>query len=297
MALDVYTAALLAAVAWGIDPILSKRGLAYGGTPGQVAVLVVGVRAVTFWSALFVLYGPSRMFVGLTAIGVVVFLAGGFIPTVVGRLGYYTGVDRVGASISTAGTSTHPVFATILALVFLRELITTSQALGIVVVVCGLAVLSISKGGDITGWPLRDLVFPLTAAAVFGLGQVIRRFGLLTTPATPLEATALNDAAAFVGLVGYLLVTREQGGITGLPLRGYVYFIGAGVMSALGLFLLFIGLNAGPVAVASTLVATSALFATAFSALVLRDLERVTRGVVAGAVLVVVGVGLIALAP
>ena len=51
----------------------------------------------------------------------------------------------------------------------------------------------------------------------------------------------------------------------------------------------------GTVAVVITLSGTATLISMLFSALLLRDVERVTRGVLLGALLVVVGVSLISL--
>jgi uncharacterized membrane protein len=62
---------------------------------------------------------------------------------------------------------------------------------------------------------------------------------------------------------------------------------------ALLAFFTAFSLDAGRVAVVDSLAATAPLFTTLFSAVLLRDVERVTRGVVLGALLVVVGVVLI----
>jgi drug/metabolite transporter (DMT)-like permease len=83
--------------------------------------------------------------------------------------------------------------------------------------------------------------------------------------------------------------------VRSIPLRGYACFIGAGVLSGSGLLLFFTGLDNGRVAIVTTLVATATLFATAFSYVGLGGIERITRGIVAGVVLVVFGVGEITL--
>lgn len=79
------------------------------------------------------------------------------------------------------------------------------QAIGIVVVTGGLVPLTFSKGGDITDWKPRELPFPLTTAIAYGTAGVIRRFGLTATPARPLEAVALNETAALLGIGTYAL--------------------------------------------------------------------------------------------
>ena len=63
-------------------------------------------------------------------------------------------------------------------------------------------------------------------------------------------------------------------------------------MALLAFFTAF-SLEAGRVAVVDSLAATAPLFTAIFSAVLLRDVERVTRGVVFGAVLVVIGAVLI----
>jgi uncharacterized membrane protein len=58
----------------------------------------------------------------------------------------------------------------------------------------------------------------------------------------------------------------------------------------------FVALDLGRVAIASSLIATTPLFTAAFAYVLLDDFERITRGDVAGAALVVVGAIVIALA-
>lgn len=286
---------MTAAVLWGLGPVVSKRGFTYGGDPILAALVVVVTGNVLFWTALAVMYGVGDIFVGIPGWGFAVFLASGLVGTAVGRITTYTGIDRIGASINQAVTSTSPLFASFMAFVFLGERLTLGQAVGVAIVVVGVIVLSLSKGGDITGWRLRDLVFPLAASTAFAVGFILRRFGLTATPATPLEATAINEAAALIGLLAFVLA-RQSGGVLVAPRRSFAYFAVTGVLSSLGLLLFFIGLDLGRVAIVSSLVGTSPLFAALFSALLLRDVERVTRGVAAGAVLVAVGVVLLTLA-
>lgn len=91
------------------------------------------------------------------------------------------------------------VLLSVLALGWLGEPVSPGTALGILVLVCGLGVLTLSTGGDHAGWRPVHLL-PLGAAFAFGLGNVMRRFSLGTYDVTVLEAVALNETAALVGL-------------------------------------------------------------------------------------------------
>ncbi|MFC7166725.1 DMT family transporter [Halospeciosus flavus] len=289
--LTVYLLALLPAVLWGLSPVFSKRGMAAGGSALQASLVVVVVDSLLFWAALVALQGVD-LFANLTLPAVATFAVAGVVGTSLGRLATFVGVHRVGASVNSAGISTRPLFATLLAVGWLGETVSPGMVLGIVVLIVGLVVLALAKGGDIGGWRPRDLLFPLAAAFAFGLGNVLRKFGLDTYDATVLEAVALNETAALVAL-GAFLVARRGTDVLAAPRETYGYFAVSGTLTAFALASLFAALELGRVAVVDPLAATAPLFTTLFSAVFLRDLEVVTRGVVAGALLVVVGVGMV----
>lgn len=290
----VYGLALLPAVLWGFSPILSKRGMAGGGSSLQASLTVVTVDSAVYWTALVVLVGRDPV-AGLGPWTLGIFLGAGVVGTALGRLATFTGVHRVGASINSAGISTRPLFATLLALAWLGEPVGPTTGIGIVVLVAGLVVLTLSKGGDLSGWRPRDLFFPLLAAAAFAIGNVVRRFGLTTTDVTVLQAVALNEVGAMVALFGYAIVAGRVD-VLRAPRETYRYFAGSGVLTAVALLALFAALDRGRVAVVDPLAGTAPLFTTLFAAMLLRDLERVTKGVVAGAAMIVVGATLITVA-
>lgn len=285
---------LLAALFWGLQPVVAKRGLSFGAGPMDVTTIVVTTGLVTLWTALAVLRGPTNAAPDLAPAGYAVFLLGGLVGSALGRIANYSGVNRVGASVNSAVIATNPLFATLLALIVLGERITPTQGLGVIVVVAGLATVTVAKGGDLTGWTYRDLLFSVTAALAYGSGSVIRRYGLTNTAATPIDGVALNETAAFAGIIGYLVVRRGRV-VPRVPLRAATYFVASGLFGVLGVLMVFVGLNNGPVAIVVTLAGTATLVTNALSYVLLGDLERVTRGVALGAILVVAGVALITL--
>lgn len=291
--LIVYALSLVPAVLWGFGPILDKRGMDAGGTSLQAAFVVVLLNTVLFWVALTVRSWPNPL-AGLTPRVVLLFTVAGLVGTAAARIFVFVGVDRLGASVNSAGISTRPLFATLLALGFLGESLGPLTGVGVVVLVLGLVSLTYSKGGDVGGWETRDLLFPVGAAAVFAAGNVLRRFGFTETGATPLQAVTIDETAALIALGAYAL-TRDRADVFAVPRASYWYFSASGLLTAVALLAFFtaFSLDAGRVAVVDSLAATAPLFTTIFSALLLRDVERVTRGVVVGAVLVVVGAVLI----
>ena len=290
--LDVLAFAGLTAVLWGFTPILSKRGMAAGGSSLQAALVVVTVDSAIYWTLLAIFRGPGDLFAGIPLDIIGWFLLAGLVGTALGRLFTFAGVHRVGASVNSAGISTRPLFASILAVVFLGEVLTPVLALGIVVLVVGVVVLSTAKGGDLGGWRPIELLFPLGGAAAFAAGNVIRRFGLTASDITPLEAVTLNETAGLVALLAYALATRRID-VLRAPRRTYYFFAGSGTLTGIALLSLFEALQRGQVVIVDPLVGTAPLFTTVFAYLLLGDLERVTKGIVVGAALIVLGAAII----
>ncbi|MFB6132752.1 MAG: EamA family transporter [Halanaeroarchaeum sp.] len=288
----VYLFALAPAVIWGFTPILSKRGMAGGGSSLQASLVAVSVDTGLYLIAIVAIQDTS-VFVDLPLVAVGLFLGAGVVGTALGRLAIFTGIDRVGAAVNTAAVSIRPLFATTLAVFLLGETVGVNTAVGIVVIVAGLGTLAVSKGGDLAGWSTTDLIFPVAAATFFAIGNVARRFGLVTfQDLTLLEAVAINEFGGFLALGTFAIVAGRRDVLTA-PSRTYAYFAGSGTLTAVALLSLFAALQQGKVAIVDPLAATAPVFATFFSAVLLRDLEQVTRRVVAGAVLVAVGVAII----
>ncbi|MDR5655850.1 DMT family transporter [Halodesulfurarchaeum sp. HSR-GB] len=293
----VYLLAFVPAVIWGFTPVLDKRGMSLSGTALQASLTVVVVDLTLFVLALLLLRGPALL-AGLDLAVAGLFLFAGMTGTALGRLAIFVGVDRVGASINSAVVSARPLFATALAFGLLGEPVSLATGVGIVVLVAGLAILSLSKGGDISGWETRDLAYPLASGTLFAFGNVLRRLGLGTDGADVLQAVALNEAGALLVFLGYAAVSGTAG-FRSAERRSYLYFAGSGVLTAVALLSMFgaLALPAGRVAIVESLASTAPLFTTVFAYFFLKDLERVTRGIVLGAVLVVIGVVFVTVEP
>lgn len=291
--LDAVGFAFVTAIFWGLSPVVAKRGLERGGTTVQAALVVILTTSVMVWTVLVSTHG-SAAFDGFTLTDVGLFVVGGVIGTTVGRLCNYAGVRRVGASVTTGVMNTRPVFVLILAVVLLRETVTVLTVGGVALLVLGVLTLSLSRGGDIGGWRTIELAFPLGAALSFGAGNVIRRYGFQQTPATTIEAVTINESAALVTLGVYFLFFR-RGELHGADRGAIQYFVASGLVSGLGLISFFQALSLGNVSVVDPIMGMAPLFATLFTFLLLREVEVVTRGVVFGAALIVLGGGLVSL--
>ncbi|MFC6974654.1 EamA family transporter [Halomicroarcula sp. GCM10025709] len=104
--------------------------------------LVAGVFAVNLLVLLpvtAVVYGPPY---GLTARSVVAFAVGGLLGSLLARVALFVGIQRLGASRAEPLKSTFPLVAVLGAVLLLDEPLTTTLAVGVVLLVGGAVAVS-----------------------------------------------------------------------------------------------------------------------------------------------------------
>lgn len=288
--IDVFALAFAAALFFSLNIVVAKRGMVEGGSSVLATIVIVSTSAVLFW--VWLLARSTSPFATVSTADILIFVAGGALGTGLGRLSLYVGADHVGASVNNAVANTRPAFASVFAVFFLGELVRTPTVVGILLLTVGVVTVSLSRGGDITGWKKRELSYPLVAAVATGAGNVIRRFGLETTSITSIEAVVINESVAFVVILSFVFAQHGSQTRSFLTETREIYgiFVAAGVLEGLGVLSLFLALQRGPVTIVDPLSSTTAVLAVVLSYWLLPDVERITRMLVVGALLVFVGV-------
>lgn len=284
-------AAFLAALFFGMEGVLGKRGIEAGGNAILASLIVAIVSMVLFGG---VAVGTTSLTTvsswSLSSVGI--FFVGGVFGSGFGVLAIYQGIDRVGASINTAVVNGRPLFAALFGFLFLSESLRFITLGGIGVLVIGLVFIALSKGGDIRGWETRELMFPFGASVLLSLANVMRRYGLTRTEIELFEGIAINAAGGLFVLVSYVVLTNRKE-LLFAPRRAYGWLIITSTITALALFSLFFALEREMVAIVDSIAATAPLFTLVLSWLFLRDVERITVPLMTGVSLVVLGTILI----
>lgn len=277
--------ALLSGMGWATEAILVRKGGQYA--PVALAVLmgfsvsVVVLWAINWWFfPLSLLYSPATLY----------FILGGLIQPGIVRLLHYTGIVRLGASRAGPVRAVAPLFAMVLAFLFLAERPGSQVYVGALLSVVGLSLVSYRREGEIE-WRTIDLLFPLGAAFLTAVSQNIRKTGLLLLP-NPFLAAAVTTTTA---LVTFLVTQALMGQFHAIRIdkRCLPFYGTASVVSTVSQLLAFTALSMGQVSVVVPLVNTNPLFVVIFSAFFLKDLEKINKLVVVGVILVVSGVALI----
>lgn len=110
--------ALLAGVLWGIGPLLLKRALKY--TNVSTATLVEQNVSVVLIVGLAIYYGEIGQ-IDFASRAFWAFFLAGAVGASFGKVFYYKGIDKVGASKATSVKNSSPFLTAILAVLFLGE--------------------------------------------------------------------------------------------------------------------------------------------------------------------------------
>jgi len=246
----------------------------------------LGLNALFLW--LFVVLFGERLDLWIPA-NLIFVLVGIFVPGVA-RFFMFKGMERLGASITSCLTNSTPLFGTLFAVLFLHERPTLTNVLGTLSIVTG--IVSLSWKGTTKTWRTRDLLFPLSAAFLFGARDNLVRFGLLQI-GSPIASAAIAATTSLVTMSLIYLVFEKKQPLGKSAARGFGLFALAGFMNFLSYVFAYTALSMERVSLMSPLINGSSLFILPLSALFLKDVEQLTARKIVAVLLVITGVVLI----
>jgi drug/metabolite transporter (DMT)-like permease len=274
--------ALLSAACFGAALVVVHFGLRHVTSHAGARI------SLTTTSVLWLLLAPvlldlSAWHAGAAAIFA---LVGLFYPAAVTVLTYRSN-RLIGPTLTGTISSTTPLFATALAVLFLGERLTLAIGAGGCVVVAALFMMAWRPGTRFSpGW---RIALPLACAALRALAQALSKLGLSLWP-SPFAATFIGYT---VSAAAIWAVPRKHESAQALRWRAaFPWFAATGALNGCGLLLLNHALQDGRLAVVAPLAALYPLFTMLFSAAFIRT-EVLTRHTMAGALLAVAGVVLL----
>jgi DME family drug/metabolite transporter len=278
--------ALLSSLLMSFTTIMMKKGIER--TSPTSAMLVVTVVGSLIFLAISL---PVIKFDYLKSKAFLLFiLAGIFAPALVRWL-YFVSLDRLGASISASIGSTAPVFTAILAIIFLKEKLTVSISLGIVLIITGIIILqrSIDTDGDFRVRRKKDLIFPVLSAIFLGLALVFRKMGLNILD-VPLFGVTVGFLTSLFFYSILFLMSKSMRHSVSMSKNDLLFLCAAGVSLTTGWLTLFYALSLGDVIIVAPLSNLQPVMVVGLSYLFLKDIEKITPKMIAGILLVLIGV-------
>jgi len=280
--LQVEFYALLTSFCFGLNAILIRKGLR-DSTPVTAAIIVSLVQT----PILAVIALRSPIVWDWRAVEYFV-LAGVFASTIARALNYVA-IERVGVNIATSLSGTDPLFSNVLAVLILGEPMVPSTLAGVVLIVLGVGVMSGLELDE--GAKKSDLVIPILAAVGYASANMVRKLGMSIVPNAGFGAV-IGSLTSIVVFPLYLASIGRLGEFNPRT-SGLKFFVGGGVVVSVAMISMYTAFQSGSIAVVTGLIGAAPLFGLVLTALLLRDTEKITRRVVAGCVIIFLGVLLI----
>jgi drug/metabolite transporter (DMT)-like permease len=226
-----------------------------------------------------------------------ILLLSGVIGIGLGDTAYFSALIPLGARRTLLLETLAPPMTAVLALIFLRENLSTGAWCGILLTLLGIAWVITERTPasvvrDIN--PLQGIVWAILAAIAQSIGAVLSRFALVESNLSPLWSTLLRLIGGTLIVVLLLLIPRQTQKQVFQVLRS-PRLIGVIILTAfgstyLGIWLQQTGLKFAPAGIAQTLSATSPLFVLPIAFWLG---EKISLRAVLGVLVAVVGIGIL----
>jgi drug/metabolite transporter, DME family len=277
-----------AALCFSIAHIFIRRGLVESNAMTG-SFISLSTTATVLWLLFPFFAGLSDLWTPASLI----FVAAGIFAPGIGRTMSYVGIEKIGVARSVPIANSSPIFASILAVIFLAEVWLLQNIVGTLLVISGVVALSMAKPAQ-GRWRKFDVIYPAIGALAFGASSILRKAGLEYV-AIPVMAGAVTAGTA--AIFSFALI-QFRGGKEALKLtqRSAAWLFPAGLFNTAATLSVFYALSHGKVVIVEPLVSSNPVLTLLFTAIFLRDLEAVNLRVIGGALLTVMGTILVVLA-
>ncbi|MDP6366052.1 MAG: DMT family transporter [Nitrospinota bacterium] len=279
--------ALLTAAIGGPVSVIIRRGQAYGNaTIGVLIGLIVSLPLL--YGATALLWDPDWW--DIDRFGW--FVALGLVGPSLGRVFMYQSVHHLGVARAIPLIATLPLTTAVAAFGLLGERPGPYIWAGTLLVVAGCIGITM-KGRAGADWDRRFLWYPLLSVTGFTAGNILRKVGLNANPSVIFGVTVTyTSSVVFLFLLRRFLPPTHRPDLSWGNKWGF-YGV-CGLCNTVTFMSRFAATRFGDLTIVAPIFGTSTLFALLASWIFLRDLERITWPVAAGAVMIMFGGALVA---
>jgi len=279
--------ALVAGVLWGVSPLVLKRALKY--THVGTATLVQQNVSIILLAGLGFYSGEVRQ-IDFTGRAFWAFFLAGAVGASFGKVFYYKGIDKVGASKATSVKNSSPFLTAILAVVCLGETLNGYILAGVALIVFGIIVITQTSAAQEPGvGRLQYFLFPIVSAFCFGVNPIFKKIGI-SAAHLPVAGTLVTQVTALIFMLLFAKPIGLQIKFERVSRRALLLCALSGITEAMGSLFTFYALIYGPAAVLSPMWRISPLVTFGLAHLTLKGIEVVTLRDGVAAALIVAGV-------
>jgi drug/metabolite transporter (DMT)-like permease len=273
--------ALITSVLYASALVSARAGMRYSN-PTTVTLVSILMQNLLLWSAVF-LTGGLR---DVPMEGVLLFALVGIFQLGV-RLLAYTGVEKIGASRSSALQAVGPLISAAIAVTILGEQASALVIIGTFLVVGGIVLISWKPEQQLRSFRRWHLLLPIGAALLTGVNHPIRRY-VLTMANEPLFFSALMGGVTLVGFAVYLGISPGSPRLV-WNRRAIAPFLATGLCETLSILCVITAISLGRVVIVVPIAASYPVWSLIQARIFLRDIESINWKIVAGILSVVAG--------
>ena len=277
--------AMTATIFLGGGLVLTQFGLRHIHPLSGAAISIPSFTLCFLLASPFLLHGGTVVWSAVP-----IFAAVGLVFPALLTLFTFAANRSLGPVVTASLGNISPLFSVLLAIVVLGEPLRLWQFAGLLAIVAGVFVITVTRTQDMRNWRTWALLLPLGAAVLRGIIPPVIKIGLELWP-SPIAA----------GLVGYifstmtvLTVERARNGrfMAQGPIPGRLWFALTGICNGIGTLLIYAAVGAGRVSVVVPIIAAYPIVTVGLNMLVFGRTRGASR-LAAGAALTVFGVVLI----
>jgi DME family drug/metabolite transporter len=280
--------AVLSAATSAISVVLVRKYSNQSST-FNISLAISWVGMLILWPLAVILTDFSLINIG----SILLFALSGVLTPGFVRLLYYQGMKKLGAPVNSSLFSIYPLYTSLLAVLFLSEILAPGNWAGIMMVFLGgiLVEWSAREGSTKNKYSRKDLIYPIIGGVALGIGSILRKYGLTLFDAPVLGVSVAYTASLlpFLFVLAFSAPTRKELYLK----RDMRLFWVAGVGQAITWMLSFYALSFDDVSVMTPLLSIEPVFVALFAFLYLRRIERVSPRLLVSIVLTVLGVVLV----
>jgi uncharacterized membrane protein len=275
--------AIGAAICFAASGIFIKKGLERSNAYSGVLISLC-VNVLVLWAVLLLIIPLSS----LLSTAVIVFVIAGFLAPGLTRLLRFESISKIGVARTAHINATTPLYATLLAVIFLGEKLTVPIIAGTFLIVTG--TIAISKTGKLRK---RHMLFAVCASFLAGVSIPIRKYGL-TIADYPLIVAAVTALTALMVMLVFGFVSKKFK-LPDIKNKSTKLFATSGLITSLGFMLNYTALSRGTVVTIAPILLTSPLFSLLFARIFLNQLENINAKTLIGTAITLTGVASIVL--
>jgi drug/metabolite transporter (DMT)-like permease len=287
--------ALLSASLFSASGVFMRKALFRAGESNTALYISIFLGTVVF-STVLAASGNGSQLATSTWKALTVLICAGFINFNLGRGLYYYGLRFIGANLASPLLNSSVVFAVILGVAFMDEPVTLGLVLGVCFILIGILLITTEKREEgrpgiaaTRGDKIRGIASALSAGACYGITPVLVRAGI-QEGTSPITATFISYVSASSVVLVMLLNSQRRLQMKKTPRVAIIPMVVGGFFVSMAQLCRYLALDYTPASVVQTLNSTSTLFTIPFSLAVNRSIEIFTVRVIAGALIVVMGV-------